>query len=213
VANQADPFSTESADALASRFARAGLSTVVSTTIGADPDAAAHRITEVEPAPQAVVVLAAPGPAVQLARSLRSMGFAGRLIFGSGAADGLFLTGDSGSALDGADVVFTPTFVSDDIIATSPAKSSRVAWFRSYLSAFGTYNAYASFAADAVDVLVQAINQTGTSDRDALRTTIETTTLDGLSGPIRITPANHSGLMPQAVTLLVATNGRWHLAS
>ena len=36
---------------------------------------------------------------------------------------------------------------------------------------------------------------------------------DGLSGTIRITPANHSGLMPQALTLLVARSGRWRLAS
>jgi branched-chain amino acid transport system substrate-binding protein len=34
---------------------------------------------------------------------------------------------------------------------------------------------------------------------------------DGLSGPIRLTPANHSGLMPQALTVLVARGGRWRL--
>ena len=30
---------------------------------------------------------------------------------------------------------------------------------------------------------------------------------------IRITPDNHSGLMPQALTMLVARSGRWRLAS
>jgi branched-chain amino acid transport system substrate-binding protein len=37
--------------------------------------------------------------------------------------------------------------------------------------------------------------------------------VDGISGPIRLTPANHSGLMPQALILLVARAGRWRLAS
>jgi branched-chain amino acid transport system substrate-binding protein len=178
-----------------------------------DLGAAAGRIVKVKPAAQAVIILASSGPAVQMAKALRSAGFTGRVMVGSAAADNLFLNGDAGPALDGAGLVFTPTFVSDDIIATSLAKSSRVAWFRSYLSTFGTYHAYASFAADAVGVLVDALNQTDHPDRESLRTAIETTRLDGLSGPIRITPANHSGLMPQAVTLLVATNGRWRLAS
>jgi branched-chain amino acid transport system substrate-binding protein len=134
-------------------------------------------------------------------------------MFGSAAADGLFLSNDTASAMDGAGLVFTPTLVSDDIIATSPAKANRVAWFRDYLSTHGTYSAYASFAADGVGLVVDAITQTGRTDRESLRTTIETLQMDGLSGPIRLTPANHSGLMPQAVTLLVAANGRWRLAS
>jgi branched-chain amino acid transport system substrate-binding protein len=40
---------------------------------------------------------------------------------------------------------------------------------------------------------------------------LETSQTDGLAGPIRLTPDNHSGLMPQALTLLVARSGRWRL--
>jgi branched-chain amino acid transport system substrate-binding protein len=212
VASQEDEFGTESAAALSGRLGRAGMSTVATERLGSgSPAAAANRIIKAKP--QAVVIAAATGPAVQLAKALRSAGFTGRLMFGSAAADNLFLAGDAWPALDGAGIVFTPTFVSDDIIATSLAKSSRVAWFRTYLATFGTYHAYASFAADAVGTIVEAIDQTNGTDRESLRTAIETTRMDGLSGPLRISPANHSGLMPQAVTLLVATNGRWRLAS
>jgi branched-chain amino acid transport system substrate-binding protein len=210
-----DAFGNDSLGALTSKFTRAGVSTVATEKVapGGDAAAAAARIAKLRPAPQAVVILASPQSASQVAKVLRTDGFTGRLLFGSAAADSLFLTGDTGPALDGAGLVFTPTLVSDDIIATSPAKASRVAWFRNYMSTYGTYNAYASFAADAVGLLVEAVKQTNSTDRDALRTAIETTRMDGLSGPIRITPANHSGLMPQAVTLLVAANGRWRLAS
>jgi branched-chain amino acid transport system substrate-binding protein len=135
------------------------------------------------------------------------------MFFGSPAADNLFLSGDTAKAMDGASMVFTPTLVSDDIIASSPAKANRATWFRDYLSKYGTYAAYASFAADAVELITQAIIQTNGTDRVALRGAIETTRMDGLSGPIRLTPDNHSALMPQAVTLLIAANGRWRLSS
>jgi branched-chain amino acid transport system substrate-binding protein len=214
VAGPDDQFGKDAIDALTSKFGRAGLTSVDTEKVGSGPDdvsGAASRIAKAKP--QAVVILAYPPTAGLLAKALRSEGFTGRFMFGGGSADSLFLANDTAQAMDGAGLVFTPTLVSDDIIATSPAKANRVAWFRDYLSKYGTYNAYASFAADAVGVVVEAITQTNSTDRDTLRTEIETTRLDGLSGPIRMTPANHSGLMPQAVTLLVAANGRWRLAS
>jgi branched-chain amino acid transport system substrate-binding protein len=208
-----DQFGRDAVEALTSRITRVGLSTVATEKLGPEPDkvaSAAGRI--VRSKPDAVVVLAFSPVAAQVAKAVRDGGYLGRLLFGGAAADSLFLTGDTAAAMDGASMVFTPTLVSDDIIATSPAKANRVAWFRDYLSKYGTYAAYASFAADAVELLVQAITQTNATDRDALRAAIETTRLDGLSGPIRLTPDNHSALMPQAVTMLVAANGRWRLA-
>ncbi len=209
-----DQFGKDAYDAVINKLNRSGGTVVLSEQVGAEPEKQAPTISRVAKAkPDAVVLLAYAPVSAQLAKSVRDAGFDGRLLFGSAAADNLFLSGDTAGAMDGASMVFTPTLVSDDIIATSPAKANRVAWFRDYLSQFGTYSAYASFAADAVDLVAQAIIQTGTTDRDTLRASIETTRIDGLSGPIRLTPSNHSALMPQAVTLLVAANGRWRLAS
>jgi branched-chain amino acid transport system substrate-binding protein len=210
-----DPAGNDAVDNLTSKFAKAGVSNVGTEKLATanDGTAVAARIAAKRPAPDAVVILVSSPSSSQLAKALRAAGYTGRLMFGSGAADSLFLTGDTAPALEGASLVFTPTLVSDDIIATSPAKANRVAWFRDYLSTYGTYAAYASFAADAIGLIIEAVNRTNNTDRDALRSAIETTRFDGLSGPIRLTPANHSGLMPQAMTLLVATNGRWRLAS
>ena len=211
-----DQYGTDAIGALSRKFERSGVTAGITERVplaGGDLAATASRIAKLRPVVQAAVILAYAPSAAQMAQALRTEGFTGRFMFGSAAADGLFLSNDTASAMDGAGLVFTPTLVSDDIIATSPAKANRVAWFRDYLSAYGTYSAYASFAADAVNLVTDAIAQTGRTDRESLRTTIETTRMDGLSGPIRLTPANHSGLMPQAVTLLVATNGRWRLAS
>jgi branched-chain amino acid transport system substrate-binding protein len=201
-----DQFGKDALDAVTGKMIRSG-----GSVVQAEQAAAAGRLIKAKP--DAVVVLAFAPVSGALAKSVRDAGFTGRLLFGSAAADSLFLSGETATAMDGASMVFTPTLVSDDIIATSPAKATRVAWFRDYLSKHGTYSAYASFAADAIDLVAQAIIQTGSTDRDTLRSAIETTRIDGLSGPIRLTPSNHSALMPQAVTLLVAANGRWRLAS
>ncbi|BCB81412.1 hypothetical protein Pflav_078220 [Phytohabitans flavus] len=62
-------------------------------------------------------------------------------------------------------------------------------------------------------MVTNALLQSTTLSRESIRSIVETSQFDGLSGPIRITPDNHSGLMPQALTVLVARNGRWRLAT
>ena len=70
----------------------------------------------------------------------------------------------------------------------------------------------AAFAADAADLIADAVASAG-NDRGRIRDILETSQVDGLAGPIRFAPHNHSGLMPQALTLLVVRSGRWRLAS
>ena len=110
-------------------------------------------------------------------------------------------------------MIFTETLVIDNVIATSPAKAARQTWFNDYTAKAGTYHAYSSFAADAVQIIVEAINQFDSTDRLAVRDAIEGTQIDGLSGPIRIRVENHSGLSPQALVTVVAQGDRWRPAT
>lgn len=161
--------------------------------------------------PDAVVVLAAPTAAEAAVRALRDAGYKGKLALDATAAGPLFLTGAS-TALEGASLVFTQTLAIDDVIATTPANASRKQWFRDYTARYGGYQASASFAADAVQLIVDAVDTTGSTEHDSIRAALETVRVDGLSGAIRLTPSDHSGLMPQSLTMLVARNGRWRLA-
>jgi branched-chain amino acid transport system substrate-binding protein len=124
----------------------------------------------------------------------------------------MFIPLSSASATNNTTMVFTQILAIDDVIATTPAKASRKQWFRDYVSRYGSYSGVASFAADAVDLIAAAVARVG-ANREQIRSIIETSQVDGISGPIRLTPANHSGLMPQGLTLLVARAGRWRLAS
>ena len=162
--------------------------------------------------PDALLVLTAPDQATLAATTAKSAGFAGRMYFDAAAAGDLFIPADAVGATENTTMVFTQILAIDDVIATTPAKASRKQWFRDYTSRYGSYSGVASFAADAGDLIADAVALAGT-DRNRIRDILETSQVDGLSGPIRMTPDNHSGLMPQALTLLVARSGRWRLAS
>jgi branched-chain amino acid transport system substrate-binding protein len=168
--------------------------------------------TLVDAKPAALLVLTGPDQAALAATSAKAAAFAGRLYFDAAAASDTFIPKASAAATNGATMVFTQILAIDDVIATTPAKASRKQWFRDYISRYGSYSGIASFAADAIDLIAAAVTRVG-NNHDQIRAILETSQIDGISGPIRLTPANHSGLMPQALTLLVARAGRWRLAS
>jgi branched-chain amino acid transport system substrate-binding protein len=162
--------------------------------------------------PDAIVVLTGPDQALLAATSAKTAKYTGRLFFDAGAAGDLFIPREAAAAMENASMVFTQTLVIDDVVATTPGKAARKQWFRDYTSRFGSYNGVAAFAADAAGLIADGVVQAGTN-RSGIRDVLETSQVDALSGPLRLTPDNHSGLMPQALTLLVARSGRWRLAS
>ncbi|MEO3744182.1 ABC transporter substrate-binding protein [Plantactinospora sp. B5E13] len=167
------------------------------------------------PDPDTVIVWTPAEQATLASASLAEAKFTGDVFFDGVAAGDLFL-GSGPRSAENTTMVFTQTMAIDDVIATTPAKAARKQWFLDYTARFGGYYGYSSFAADAVQLVVDAIlrasDHDGTPSRDTVRGLLETSETDGLSGPIRMTPENHSGLMPQALTLLVARGGRWRLA-
>jgi branched-chain amino acid transport system substrate-binding protein len=184
--------------ALPVKPAATDISQTISTLAGAEPDA--------------LVIWAGNDQAMLAAVNAKTASYAGDVYFDAVAAGDLFLPQPAAAATDRATMVFTQILAIDEVIATTPAKATRKQWFRDYTARYGTYSGVASFAADAVDLIADAVGRAG-GDRQRIRDVLETSQTDGLSGPIRLTPDNHSGLMPQALTLLVARSGRWRLLS
>ena len=162
--------------------------------------------------PDALIFMVGSDQASAAAIGSQAAGFRGRVYFDAAAAGDMFIPQEAAAATDRATMVFTQILAIDDVIATTPAKASRKQWFRDYTSRYGSFSGVAAFAADAADLIAQAVTKVG-ADRIRLRDVLETSQIDGLSGPIRLTPDNHSGLMPQALALLVARSGRWRLQS
>jgi branched-chain amino acid transport system substrate-binding protein len=166
----------------------------------------AHAVATAKP--DAVIVMAFPDNASKAVAALRGAGYHGHIAFDATAAGPLFFN----TVEDNTTLVFTQTLAIDDVIATTPARANQKQWFDDYTARYGSYQAQASFAADAAQVIVETVDKTGSTNHDALRAGLEATNTDGLSGPIRFTGQDHSGLMPQSLTMLVARNGRWRLA-
>ncbi|MFI1193129.1 ABC transporter substrate-binding protein [Micromonospora sp. NPDC020750] len=216
VLSSEDSYGQEGLAALRSEFTKAGIRLVREQGVKAtETDVNQPVRTLVDRKPEALVVWTPPGQAMLAAAAAQEAKFKGSLFFDAVAAGDLFLGASAGST-EQATLIFTQTMVIDDVIATTPAKAARRQWFQNYTARFGGYNGFSSFAADAVQLIadaeLRAGGKPGRDGRDGLRDVLETSQMDGLSGPIRMTPDNHSGLMPQALTTLVARGGRWRLA-
>lgn len=161
--------------------------------------------------PQALVISAFSSRALLAAKSARTAGFTGRIYFDQDAAGELFLTGMGMHQTDGIAMVGTQSMVIDDVIATTPAKVARRQWFNDYTARYGNFSEYSTYAADAVQVIVAAIDTAGDLHSE-MRDAIESTQFEGLAGQIHMTPENHSGLTPQALTVLIARGDRWRPA-
>lgn len=164
-----------------------------------------------EAGPDAVVAWGFAPFGAEVAAGLRDAGYEGPVYLDPGAADDLFISGTAAQAMGGSLMVFTETLVIDEVVATSPAKANRRNWFNEYTARHGTYHAYSSFAADAIEILASSINRLSPIDRDGLRSAIESVEMDGLTGTLRMSPRHHSGLTSQALTILVAREDRWRL--
>ncbi|PTA45452.1 ABC transporter substrate-binding protein [Micromonospora sp. RP3T] len=216
VLHSADGYGQEGLAALRREFGKTSVKLVAAEAVRTtDTEVSAQIDDLVDKKPQALILWTPPEQATLAATTARQRNYRGSLFFDASAAGELFL-GPSARSTELATLIFTQTMVIDDVIATTPAKAARRQWFQDYTARFGGYNGFSSFAADAVQLIADAEQRAGGErgkvDRDALRDVLETSQLDGLSGPIRMTPDNHSGLMPQALTTLVARGGRWRLA-
>ncbi|SCG67013.1 ABC transporter substrate-binding protein [Micromonospora humi] len=216
VLHSADGYGQEGLTALRREFDKTSLRLVADESVRTTDTEVSTQIGDlVKKKPQALILWTPPEQATLAATTARQQKFGGALFFDASAAGDLFL-GPSARSTEEATLIFTQTMVIDDVIATTPAKAARRQWFQDYTARWGGYNGFSSFAADAVQLIADAEQRAGGEpgevDRDALREVLETSQLDGLSGPIRMTPDNHSGLMPQALTTLVARGGRWRLA-
>jgi branched-chain amino acid transport system substrate-binding protein len=178
-----------------------------------DTDLAQPVRTAVAKHPDALVVAAFSKQALVAAKNARDAGFTGRIYFDQVAAGELFLGNMGTRTANGITMVGTQSMVIDDVIATSPAKVERRQWFNDYTAKYGNFSEYSTYAADAVQLVDTALLGAGaTASHDAVRVLMESSQFEGLAGQIHMTPENHSGLTPQALTVLVARGDRWRPA-
>jgi branched-chain amino acid transport system substrate-binding protein len=100
----------------------------------------------------------------------------------------------------------------DHITATTPSLLRQKEFFVKYTQKAGTFSGYAPFAADALNIMVEAIRKADSTDRTKIRDALEKLSYDGLSGSFAFSPSNHGGASADGMTILVVRNGGWVLA-
>jgi branched-chain amino acid transport system substrate-binding protein len=160
--------------------------------------------------PDAIVVWAIPPGAGIVAKNVAASGFDGPVFFDPGAGAELFLRG-AGSAADGALLIHPAVLVADQV-QDAPNLEVMQKFHSDYTAEYGDFSGFASYAADALGMIVQAIEDAGSTDRAAVRDALEALKYTGVTGVYEFGPQDHAGLGPEALVTVTVENGDWALA-
>ncbi len=159
--------------------------------------------------PDALVVWAIPPGAGIVAQNVKASGFAGPVYYDPGAGAELFIRG-AGTAADGALVVHPAVLVADQVTG---AKNQQVMtdFYRAYTAKYTEFSGFASYAADALGMIVQAIDDANSTDRKAVRDALEKLHYTGITGSYSMSATDHGALDPSSLVLVTVEGGKWKL--
>jgi branched-chain amino acid transport system substrate-binding protein len=159
--------------------------------------------------PEALVVWAIPPGAGIVATNVKASGFSGPVYFDPGAGAELFIRG-AGKAAEGALLVHPAVLVADQI-QDAANKKEMDEFHTAYTDAYGEYSGFASYAADALGMIVAAIKESGKAESQAIRDSLETLKYTGVTGVYSMSKDDHSALDPSALVLVTVKDGKWQL--
>lgn len=160
--------------------------------------------------PQAILVSAIMPGAGIAAKNIKEAKYPGRVFFDPGAGSEVFLS--AGSAAEDMFMVHSSILAANHITATTPSVLAQKEFFAAYTQRHGTFSGYASYAADALYLMVAAMKKSGSTDRNRIRDTLETLEFDGLTGSYKFSPTSHGGASGDGLTVLTVHKGGWILA-
>ncbi len=159
--------------------------------------------------PEALVVWAIPPGAGIVATNVKASGFTGPVYFDPGAGAELFIRG-AGKASEGALLVHPAVLVSDQV-SDAANKKQMDDFHAAYTEAYGEFSGFASYAADALGMIVEAVTTSGSVEPQAIRDSLETLKYTGVTGVYTMSKEDHSALDPAALVLVTVEGGKWKL--
>lgn len=159
--------------------------------------------------PEAIIVWAIPPGAGIVAQNIAASGFDGPVYYDPGAGAELFIRG-AGEAAEGARLVHPAVLVADQV-QSAANQDVMTEFHHAYSEAYGEYSGFASYGADALKMIVQAIEEAGSTDRQAVRDALETIEYTGITGVYSMSAEDHSALDPEALVMVTVEDGEWKL--
>lgn len=161
--------------------------------------------------PDAIVAWAIPPGAGIVAQNAAAAGYEGQLYFDAGAGAELFIQG-AGEAAEGVRMIHPAVLVADEV-QDAPNLEVMQTFYDSYTEEYGDFSGFASYAADALNLIVAAIEEAGSIDRTDVRDALESLTYTGITGVYEMTPTDHGGLSTDSLSVLTVEDGEWTLAA
>lgn len=184
----------------------------VETFSGNDRNYTAQITNLMNKNPDAIVVWAIPPGSAVAARGLYYAGYDGKIYFDAGSAANLFLKG-AGQAANGVLIVSPSVLVAPQMPKSVPNYQVMIDFYKKYTQKCGQYSGFASYAADALKLIVEAIKKAGSTDRKAIRDALETLDYTGITGVYHMSPKNHGGLSTDSLSVITVHNDEWKLVS
>ncbi|WP_443112501.1 ABC transporter substrate-binding protein [Dehalobacter sp. DCM] len=191
---------------------QSGVSIVVEEKFDATDNDMTPQLTKVKSSgAQAVVVWAIPPSASILTKNFKELGLTIPLIHSHGVGNQKFIELAQGAA-DGVILPIGKMIVADQIADSDPQKAVLTQYITDYQNKYQSMpNSFGGYAADALSILVAAIEKAGT-DPAALRDQLEKTQgLVGVSGIFTMTEQDHNGLSEDSTVMVQIENDKWKL--
>ncbi len=191
----------------------AGL-TIVANEEFADTDTdMTPQLTGIGGSDAEVVICWGIGPAPALiARNMRQLDIQMPLIMSHGVANRRFIEG-AGGAAEGIILPAGKLLVADQLPDDDPQKDLLVEYASDFEQKYGRpADTFGGHAWDAVMLIVNAIEETGSAEPADIRDGIESTEdFVGIGGVFTFGPDQHYGLNPEAFVMIEIRDGDWHL--
>ncbi len=100
----------------------------------------------------------------------------------------------------------------DQLPANNPQQGVVQAYVKAYQAKYGEVPSFfAGNAHDAMLLIREAVQRTGSVDPAKLRDAIESSSVLGVTGPFRMSPTDHVGLTAASLRIVQVKDGRWKL--
>lgn len=184
----------------------------VETFSGDDRNLTAQVTNLINDNPDAIVVWSIPPGSAIAARAISYAGYDGEVYFDAGAGAELFLRG-AGQTANGVLMVHPTVLVAPQASKDLPNYQVMTDFYNAYTQKCGNYSGFASYAADALRLIVEAIKKAGSTDRDAIRDALETLDYTGITGVYHMSADDHGGLSTDSLSVITVRDGEWKLVS
>ena len=153
-----------------------------------------------------------PGPAV-VARNRVQLGIKTPLYMSSGVASKKFIELAGAENAEGILLPAARLIVEPQVPADHPQKKVIAKYINEYEGKYKqAVSTFGGHAHDAIGILVQAINEAGSTDPKAIRDAIEKVKgFQGTWGEFNFTPEEHTGLTEEAFVMVRIVKGDWEM--